>query len=383
MPRLDLRQHRWAIAAALVFLAHATFYLYFFVDDEGITLVYARSLLEGRGLTYADVEGPTEGYSNFLHVIVMAVLLGLVGLGGLEPIWTFAAGSVLSLACGASLVALVWHTAARLGFPPLPRTVGAMLLAASGPLAVWSNSSLETVPFALAFMTLVAATLPDIRPVAAAIAAIVVILMRVDGALYVGIWMTVRFAAGNSAARPLLVRRVAPSVIAVAVVYAAARAWYFDSVLPLPLQTKVAHKLTGSAAAVVWTERGEYLPAFASHGGWPLLMGLAVAATVAVRAPRRHALVWSAGAAVAALAGYTATVGDWMFGFRFFVPLLAPLALLCACGLAIAEARQRWLARAAAVAAIAWAASGAGALSRALPGRSAEAVVLGGALAGS
>jgi len=46
------------------------------------------------------------------------------------------------------------------------RAAAVFLLLLSAPLAVWSNSSLETVPFALAFMALIAASLTaiDVRP---------------------------------------------------------------------------------------------------------------------------------------------------------------------------------------------------------------------------
>ena len=345
MPALYIQRGWLGLAAPLLFLAHASFYLYFFVDDEGITLVYARSLLEGRGFTYADFEGPTEGYSNFLHVIVMAGVLGLVLLAGLDPIWAFGAGSLLSLACGAALVALVWRIGERLGLSLLARGTATLLLAASGPLAVWSSSSLETVPFALAFTILVATTLPEIRPRAAAVAAIAVALLRIDGLLFVAIWMAMRSAAGDAAARRMVIRRIAPVVLVTAVVYALARAWYFDSWLPLPLQAKVADKLTATTASVVWTDRGKYLLGFAQRAGWPFLIGLAAAAVAATRGQRP---VWMIGGAAVALGAYAAIVGDWMFGFRFFVPLLAPLALLCGCGVSFLESRRRWFAVAAA-----------------------------------
>lgn len=344
----------WALAAAVLFLAHASVYAYFFVDDEGITLVYARHLLDGHGLSYAVSEGPSEGYSNLLHVIVMSGVLGLVRLAGLAPIWTFAAGDLISLTCGAALVVLVWQLAARLGFSPLARTTGALLLAASGPLAVWSNSSLETVPFALAFMTLVAVTLPDIQPRATSLLAAAVMLMRIDGALYVAVWLAARFAAGDATARRALLRRVAPAVIATGVAYTVVRFLYFGDLLPLPLQTKVAHKLADSSGAVVWTTSHQYLLAFLKHGAWPLAIGLAAVAAAAARG-RRHDAVFALAGAVAALGAYVSTVGDWMFGFRFFVPLLAPLAVLSAAG---ASALDRWrprLAQAACAGAIAWA----------------------------
>jgi hypothetical protein len=42
---------RWVLFGALaVFLVYALNFFYFFVDDEGIPLVYAQNLIRGRGL---------------------------------------------------------------------------------------------------------------------------------------------------------------------------------------------------------------------------------------------------------------------------------------------------------------------------------------------
>jgi hypothetical protein len=76
----------------------------------------------------------------------------------------------------------------------------------------------------------------------------------------------------------------------------------------------------------------------------PLLLGLLTVATAAASYSHQRTVltVWSA---VAVLLAYVSLVGDWMFGFRFFVPLLAPLSVLCAVGLAALEQRRRTLAR--------------------------------------
>jgi hypothetical protein len=319
----------------LLFLLHASAYLYFFVDDEGITAVYARNLIEGRGFVYAASAGPAEGYSNFLHVFVIAAILALVEAAGLEGWWVFVAGGFVSLACGALLVALVWNLSGRLGVAGLPRLTSTVVLALSGPLAVWSNSALETVPFALAFMTLIASTLPDIRrPVLTAAAAIVVMLMRADGALFAFTWLGARWIAGDHRARRVVARGVVPVCLGVALIYMAWRVWYFGSWLPLPLETKVAHKLASTDGAVVETVRSTYVRAWATRAGWPLLLGLIPAALALARRSARDRVLAALCGVLVGLFAYVALVGDWMFGFRFVVPLLAPLALVGGLGLA-------------------------------------------------
>ena len=341
----------------MLFLLHASCYLYFFVDDEGITLVYARNLLHGNGLKYAASDGVSEGYSNFLHVFVMAAVLALVDALRVDRWWTFVAGGLFSLACGAALVALVWRLGGRLALPPLPRAAATLLLALSGPLAVWSNSSLETVPFALAFMGLMASTLPGLaRPAVVAVAAIAVMLLRVDGALFAGVWLGARMIAGDAATRRTILVRVIPVVLAAAAIYMAWRWWYFGAWLSLPLQTKVAHKLTAGDATVVWTSRGDYLRRFVADAGWPLVFGVpALVAGILVRRTRNPAAI-AIGCAASVLLVYVGVVGDWMFGFRFLVPLLAPMALSSGLVLAWIHARRPGAARAAAAIALAAAA---------------------------
>ena len=66
-------------AACVLFLAYAGCFLYFFVDDEAIPLVYAHNLLRGRGTSSTrSLEGRVEGYSDFLHVLWSTVLLTIV-----------------------------------------------------------------------------------------------------------------------------------------------------------------------------------------------------------------------------------------------------------------------------------------------------------------
>src|SRR5882762_8742807 len=89
------------VATLIVFCLHAAIYLYFFVDDEGIPFVYAQNLLHGKGLIYSQFEGPIEGYSDFLHVMISTLLLATVRLVHAPKIAVFLAGKALSLAAGA------------------------------------------------------------------------------------------------------------------------------------------------------------------------------------------------------------------------------------------------------------------------------------------
>ena len=348
-----------AIILAALFVVHALTYWHFFVDDEAITLVYARNLLEGQGLRYNMLEGPVEGYSNFLHVWVLAAVLALVRAAGADIVWVFAAGKLLSIACGAAIVALTVRLAHRLGLPAFAAWSGGLVVALAGPLAVWSNSTLETVPFALALLLLIDATLPRAdRPLAVAAAAIAVMLMRIDGLLYAGAWLAARFVAADTGTRRVLWRRVAPAAAVAVVAYHAWRVWYFGALLPMPLQTKVLHKLIGNEASVVIAAPSAYLSDVVRRSGLPVMLAIFAAVALIVRSPWRGAAM-AAGLTLAALTAYVGHVGDWMFGFRFAVALVAPLALAGGFGLAALAGRARWAAWTAAVVLVGWSAHGA------------------------
>ena len=355
-----LRPHAGALSLVALFLVHALTYWHFFVDDEAITLVYARNVLEGHGLRYSMLEGPVEGYSNFLHVWIMTGVLALVRAAGADLVWVFAAGKLVSLACGAAIVALTWRLSKRLGLPAFAAYAIGLVVALAGPLAVWSNSTLETVPFALAFLVLISTTAPRIdRPWAAAAAAIAVVLLRIDGLLYAGIWLSARFIAADGETRRALWARVAPAVALAAVVYNAWRIWYFGDILPLPLQTKVLHKFIGNDALVVIEAPSSYLADVLRHSGLPVVLGALIASAAMVfKTPWRGAAV-AGGLAIAGLAAYVGLVGDWMFGFRFTVALVAPFAMAAGLGLAALARRRRWAAYASAAALASWSIFGA------------------------
>src|SRR5450759_240000 len=142
---------RWiTVAAVLVFLGYAASLWFFFVDDAAIPFVYAQNLLRGRGFSYNLIEGQVEGYSDFLHVFVAAAMLLVVKAADLPKYWVFFLGKALSLVCGVTLIWAASRILARLCTVRPSGTVCAMaFLALSGPLALWSCSSLETVAFAV------------------------------------------------------------------------------------------------------------------------------------------------------------------------------------------------------------------------------------------
>src|SRR4029453_17981453 len=91
----------WILAVAfVVFATYTANFLYFFVDDEGISLVYAQQLLRGHGLVDNSLEGRVEGYTNFLHVMLDTALLAGVRALRWPKLSVFFLGKAVSLLAG-------------------------------------------------------------------------------------------------------------------------------------------------------------------------------------------------------------------------------------------------------------------------------------------
>jgi hypothetical protein len=72
-------------AAGLVYVAHASLFHSWIVDDAGISFAYARSLATGHGLVAQPGAAPVEGFSNPLWTLLLA---SCFGLGLFDPLWT-------------------------------------------------------------------------------------------------------------------------------------------------------------------------------------------------------------------------------------------------------------------------------------------------------
>ena len=148
------RSRTWiAVVAAscLVFAAYAGSFLYFFVDDEAIPLVYARNLLRGRGLIYTALEGRGEGYSDFLHVLWSTVVLFIATGLNQSHLAPLLVGKAVSVAAGAGTIVVVAYwlrrtgattpgVAAALGFCGRPTAIG--FLTSSSTVCLHSKPSM-------------------------------------------------------------------------------------------------------------------------------------------------------------------------------------------------------------------------------------------------
>ncbi len=354
------RRSPWLLAAALVvFLVYAANFLYFFVDDEGISFVYAQHLLRGHGLIYNTIEGRVEGYSNFLDVVMDAAILAASQAAGWPKLSVFFVGKAASILAGIGTLVLSDESMRRLRNVEEPgRAVGLVMLATAGPLAVWSCSALETVPFTCLLALLVFALVsggdaaPSRRGDALALAAAVAAsLERLDGPIYAGAVCGAWFVFADRARRAVLLRRVGVPLVLIVAAYHGWRVWYFGDWLNMPAYTKVLYKFGAASNVLVKAPEHGYLRQFVDVYGWPAVVVAAAAVVGAAvkSAPARPVLL-----ALLVMIAYVGRVGDWMFGLRFMVPLLPLMAILVAQAVSVVGRRRGRAAWAATLAIVCW-----------------------------
>ena len=315
------------VALAAVPFALLVWRFDFLCDDAYISFRYARHLVEGRGLTFNPGESPpVEGFSNLMWVLWMALVSRL---GAPMEV----ASRVSSFACGLALLALFIRFLARRGeFPARSVVAGALFLAVLPPIALWSTSGLETMPFALAcFATFERLCGDRERPhgVAAGLCAAAAALLRADGVLWAAIVIA---AAGVGWARsrsPVLRRAILVTAAILAVTVAANFDWrneYFGQWLPNTAYVKVG-------LSAMRLERGANYLAGLALAVPPLAY---VPIVVFARRGRAPLLALQAGVVVGAGALYAAYVGgDFMPMGRMVTAAMPFVALL----FAIAAAR--------------------------------------------
>ena len=338
------------LVVATLFLAHA-FYLACVAEDAFITFHFARHLAAGDGLVWNVGEPPVEGYTNFLWLLISALLL----------LWELDLPTASqSLGFTAGLITLIglYRCGLLIGLKRRMAALPCVALACSGPFATWAGSGMETNLFAMwitlavfhysrfyagshvsnrglprdlysSFALLLAATLT--RPEGALIAGILLLYSIYS-------WRS-NAEAGKRSISALRVVAGPASLYGLALLaYTVWRLSYFHYPLPNTFYAKTG----GGYSQFV---RGlEYCGLFALHylTPWLAAVALAIAARSSGerpdRAPAIHIIsLWT----LFFYTTYIAAVGgDYMAMYRFFVPVLPLLYLEL--GLVIDRGRKRF-----------------------------------------
>lgn len=310
-------------AACVLFVAYAGCFLYFFVDDEAIPLVYAHNLLRGRGLVYTALEGRVEGYSDFLHVLWSTVLLTIVRAFSLSRLTPLLIGKGISLVAGVLIVIVVARALASMRAGVAAVTAALAFVSLAGPLAVWSASSLETVVVALTVLGFAMAVWHE-RLSAAVVLGILIVLERIDGPIYVGIVLA--GALGGFPRRWRFFLQAGMLLAVAAIAYHAWRFAYFGSLLSAPMAAKVMHRISGPPRAIVKAPAIAYFEGLIPIYGWTGAVMLAAAAVLAARERTARMAI----AVILLMGVYAERVDDWMFGWRFAVAMVPFVAIVLA-----------------------------------------------------
>jgi hypothetical protein len=332
------------VATLGLFVCHAANYLYFFVDDEGIPFIFARHLLEGRGLVYNSFEGRVEGYSDLLHILTSAGWLFVGDVLGLSRLAPFFLGKAISFLAGIAVVWVVCRSVARdSAMTRQGQLASVVFLALAPPLAIWACSSLEMVPVTL-LVAIVTVNLISTEPTIArdrwtALAACLLVLYRIDGVVFAALLLVPAWLAADAVRRRELSARVLLPFGLTVLGYHTWRVWYFGDWTTGPLAAKVLYKLHSVHDIAIKSPERPYGRAFVElYGIWPV--GFAVAfCLIALRRQRR---AWPLLVSTCLLAAYASIVGDWMVGFRFFLPLLPAVTLLLAFAVSAVRAPVAW-----------------------------------------
>lgn len=320
---------RWSeilgvVVALLLFLAVAPLLVGAAQEDTFIYLRYALNAARGDGLVFNRGEW-VEGFSSPLW---MAVLVGLAHL----PLDLPMAASLASLACGAAVVALTPRLGARLGLGPGGRVGAALLVALSHPFAWWARSGLDTTFYALMLTVFCLVYLDgEYGPAAArpgrqrlgGLLLLRVAASRPEGVLLAPVVGWDRWRANDRAG----LRRYA-GVFLVGLAGLLLLRWMVYGALLPNTGTKLLPEraLRGAWQSLAWVA---YL------GGLPVALPvLALWRGDAPAVERRRATFLLAVVLVVSVAFLIACGGDYLPRFRFLVPTLPLLAVLCWWGLA-------------------------------------------------
>lgn len=289
----------------------------FVVDDSYITFAFSKSLATGRGPIYGH-DMVVEGYSNFLWMIIIAILLRIAP--GADPLW-LARGAMVPF-FGLMLVAT--FKLARAGSTLLCAAAAVLLLVLDQDVIFGFLSGLETIPFTAlvtAGLLLYVHSLkserlrPFVTPILGGAA-----LMRIDGFLPLGfiiVFDALKARSERSFSLAGWARWAAPGLLVWASWFGW-RYWYYG--LPLP-STYYAKAL---------------IPKLLPQRGRDYVVNEMFASGLWVAFPAMGILLWGRRREALPLIlyasghlAYAACVGgDWMPYGRFVLPAVPLLVVL-------------------------------------------------------
>lgn len=303
----------------LAFLALAYIYFPESIDDAYITLRYSKNLILGNGPVF-NIGERVEGYSNFSWMVLLAVF-GWVGVP-MEMAMKF-----LSLASGIGVLALVWKLSANHFKSDLAITASVILLGVGSFFAVWAVDGLETMFYTMLLTSLVyTLTTNRTNTLLIGIIASLVALTRPEGIMFSLIAvLCLTFQKGFLSGLKAL------ALVAIfAGGYELFRLYYFGEFVSNTALAKVHLSFNTTLAGL------QYLLEYNAASGYLILPAALVGAVtfkknVWLRIPILFVL--------AQILFLMVSGGDFMYAYRFIVPVVPCIVLLCASAIDILHDR--------------------------------------------
>ena len=292
-------------------------------EDALITFRYSWMLAHGHGVVFNADMPPVDGYSDFLWVLIGAVFEAVN-----VPAWL--AIDVVTVPAGLALLLLFRHVAtAHLGASLDVARLGMAALATFPAVLMWSTSGLEVMPQTLCYFAAAVglAFADDRRSLRwTALAGIGLALLRTEGALWSPVLMAlgamVRAAEGRPIHQPLL--RYGLAVLAAWAAWYAWRVGYYHTWVPNTVTAK-----SGLSAGTL--ERGLRYVVYFVLLELPVLLA-PLAWWAGLRALPAARVAWLALLCLGVPAWAALVGGDYMYQFRFLVPVVPFLAASAAVG---------------------------------------------------
>lgn len=322
--------------AIILLFAHMAYFYPYTPDDTFISLRYAQRLVEGKGLTWNDGEY-VEGYSNLLWVLLAAALNRL----GMDLLLSV---QVMGAVCSVLTLFVFAHYAKRFALPASSLAIGTITYALTAPVAIWAVGGLEMpmvmllFAIALFFARSLLESHDNTLAIKAGCALGVICWLRPEGPLYT---VAPMLALMLCAASPLKTRIRSATIVSVTAFgfFAVLLVWrlsYYGEWVPNTVLAKVALNNSRFASGLIYAGQAllSVAPAlwcihYFYQKNAPLFAGHHLRFLVIIGVFLTTAII---------IAG-----GDWLVGYRAFVPLVAVMILLLmeACRFVVFNGKER------------------------------------------
>jgi hypothetical protein len=312
--------YRLLLVSSLVVAFVVAWQLRFVQDDAFISFTFAKSLVEGNGLTWFG--SPVEGYTNFLWVMWIALGMKL----GIEPIaWSYAGGLASLVGC----VWCLWEISGRVFKEHLPMLLTVLFFIGNFSVLSYATGGLETMlqTFLLSLSFLLACLITadeEIKGSPCILLSLTVaaaVLTRLDSAVIVSLIVLYALISIVSKKSPL--KNSLALLLPAAIILLGWFAWrwsFYGKLLPNTYYAKVGWDARSFSNGILYL--GRFLHWYLL---WPIiLLGLAgmVRRRRRLDRPMRLALF-----IIAAWFVYIVAVGGDFMEFRFIIPV-APFLFL-------------------------------------------------------